>query len=71
MPGPRMQSLNGYAPSQHRVFGQIHDTHAALAELFENSIMRNCLADHARTLFLRLREKEENLAARMTEGIVR
>jgi hypothetical protein len=35
------ESLEGNAPAQVRVFRDIDDTHAALAELLNNSIMRD------------------------------
>ncbi len=40
------------APTEHGVFVDVDDTHAALAESFDNSIVRNCLPDHLRALLL-------------------
>src|SRR5688572_20851812 len=62
------QKLDCDAAGQVLVLGQVDDAHTALAQFFNNSIMRNCLADHARMEFLWKREKEENLAIKEGPG---
>src|SRR5215217_3633990 len=36
------------APRQMQILGEINRAHSAFAKFFENSIMGDCLADHAR-----------------------
>ena len=43
-----MQKLQGHGARQLRILRLEHDTHAAAAQLFEDSIMRDCLTDHWR-----------------------
>src|ERR1051326_1074526 len=43
----RSQELDGDAAREVLVLGQIDHAHAAFAQFFEDSIMGNCLADHA------------------------
>jgi len=38
--------IDGYLPAQGGVLGASRGAHAALAELFEEAIMRECTADH-------------------------
>jgi hypothetical protein len=33
-------------PPQRKVFGLVHHPHTATTELFDNPVVRNCLADH-------------------------
>jgi hypothetical protein len=43
---PLRQELQGHAATQARVLGPVDDTHAATAELLENAVMGDGLADH-------------------------
>src|SRR2546423_6095153 len=44
--------LDGDAPAQARILGQINSTHPALAKLVENAIMRDDFPDHDEPEFL-------------------
>src|SRR5437588_7359026 len=58
------KKLYGYLTAQMRVFCQIDDTHAALAELFKNTVMRDCLADHCCSGFYQKSGRSETLSHR-------
>src|SRR5229473_6075367 len=40
------RKLDGNAPAQVRIFGQIDLSHASLGEAFEDAVMRDYLSDH-------------------------
>src|SRR6202008_4758014 len=44
--GRRRKKLDGHAPAERRIVGQIDDAHAAFTELLNDPITRNCLTDH-------------------------
>ena len=46
------QELYSNAAGQMFVFCEVYDTHSAFTQFFGNSIMRNCLTDHAQWRFL-------------------
>src|SRR5208282_3445231 len=48
----RREDLQGHAPAQGYVFGLIHHTHAAAAQLAQHAVVRNGLADHASLMLL-------------------
>jgi hypothetical protein len=49
------------------IFGHVHDPHPALTQFFYNSVMGNCLTDHAQTEEPRL-EKGRKLETKRLRG---
>ncbi len=43
---PRREELDGDLPAEPRVFGAVDDTHAAFADLVNDPVVRDSLADH-------------------------
>src|SRR5262249_49816014 len=52
------QKLNRNPASKMLVFGEVDDSHAAFAQFFDNSVMGNCLTDHAQRKTPSLRKEE-------------
>jgi hypothetical protein len=49
------------------VFGKVHNSHSAFAQFFDNSVMGNCLTDHAQTEEPRV-EKGRKLETESLQG---
>ena len=46
------QELERDEAVQPRVLGLVHDSHAAAAELLDDAVVRDCLADHCRESYV-------------------
>jgi hypothetical protein len=41
-----VKCLDGHPATEHGILGDVHDTHAAFAEFFDNPIVRDSAPDH-------------------------
>jgi hypothetical protein len=57
----RRQQLERHLPPEPRVFGSVDDSHAAVAELFDDAVVRQGLADHGSEVYPRVVSRSERV----------